>query len=114
MRKIFIAAERNALEKHWVILGPFSNFKNAYQALTDGGYVVTYQSDWNQDGDDSGIFAQRYNTAGETVGQLFRVNTTTDNAQRGPWAVASATTPSSSAATTSSTASTATRFRSCC
>jgi hypothetical protein len=45
-------------------------------ALSDGGYVVTWRS-YGQDGSGSGIYAQRYDATGDTVGSETRVNTTT-------------------------------------
>lgn len=44
--------------------------------LADGGFVVSWES-FGQDGSDYGIYAQRYNANGETVGGEFRINTTT-------------------------------------
>lgn len=44
--------------------------------LADGGFVVSWES-FGQDGSDYGIYAQRYNVNGETVGGEFRINTTT-------------------------------------
>jgi hypothetical protein len=50
-------------------------------ALADGGFVVSWMSS-GQDGDGSGIYAQRYNAGGQAVGTEFRVNTyTTSNQQ---------------------------------
>ncbi|MDP2507300.1 cadherin repeat domain-containing protein, partial [Oceanobacter sp. 3_MG-2023] len=47
--------------------------------LTNGGFVVVWQSE-NQDGSGYGIYAQRYDANGNTLGGEFRVNTeTTDN-----------------------------------
>jgi hypothetical protein len=46
----------------------------------DGSFVVTWSS-YPQDGDGSGIFAQRYDTAGSAVGTEFQVNNTTANNQ---------------------------------
>lgn len=43
--------------------------------------IVTWSS-WDQDGSDWGIFAQRYDAAGEKLGSEFRVNTTTRLGQR--------------------------------
>jgi hypothetical protein len=47
---------------------------------TAGNFVVVWQSD-NQDGSFSGIFGQRYTSAGVPLGPEFRVNTYTTNAQ---------------------------------
>ena len=52
----------------------------ALTALDDGGFVVSWQSN-GQDGDGYGIFAQRYDASGNTVGSEFQVNTTTSNSQ---------------------------------
>ncbi|WP_417683881.1 tandem-95 repeat protein [Roseibium sp.] len=48
--------------------------------LSDGGYVITWSSA-GQDGSGYGIFAQRYDSAGNTVGSEFQVNTTSVNDQ---------------------------------
>ncbi|MCW5600131.1 hypothetical protein [Nitrosomonas sp.] len=49
-------------------------------ALTDGGFVVTWQS-FGQDGDGLGVYAQRYDANGEIQGGEFRVNTTSTGHQ---------------------------------
>jgi hypothetical protein len=48
-----------------------------------GSFVVIWESN-TQDGDDFGVFGQRYDAAGVPVGGEFRVNTYTTNAQRRP------------------------------
>lgn len=48
--------------------------------LTDGGFVVTWSS-FNQDGNDWGIYGQRYTAAGLTDGGEFRINSYTPSAQ---------------------------------
>lgn len=55
----------------------------AVTALTDGGYVITWQSK-GQDGSEDGIYAQRYDSLGEAVGSEFRVNTYTSSYQSDP------------------------------
>lgn len=50
-------------------------------ALPDGGYIITWES-VEQDGDSRGIYAQRYDAVGATVGTEFRVNTETTGAQQ--------------------------------
>ncbi len=60
----------------------------AVAALSGGGFVVTWQS-YYQDGDDAwGIFAQRFDATGAPVGVEFHVNTYTTSLQTTP-AVAS-------------------------
>jgi large repetitive protein len=49
----------------------------------DGDFVVTWSS-YDQDGDSSGIYAQRFSAAGVAQGTEFRVNTHTTNAQYEP------------------------------
>jgi hypothetical protein len=46
---------------------------SAVTALDDGGFVVSWMSN-GQDGSGWGIYAQRYDAAGATVGGEFRVN----------------------------------------
>lgn len=55
----------------------------AITALAGGGYVVTWQS-YEQDGDDWGIYSQRYDASGAAVGAELRVNTTTTYFQTSP------------------------------
>ncbi len=55
----------------------------AVAAQADGGFLVVWES-WRQDGNDNGIFGQRYDAAGKPVGGEFQVNGTTANSQRGP------------------------------
>jgi Ca2+-binding RTX toxin-like protein len=52
-------------------------------ATSDGGYVVAWES-LNQDGSGYGVYAQRYNSSGATVGTEFRVNATIANSQEVP------------------------------
>jgi methionine-rich copper-binding protein CopC len=52
-------------------------------ALSDGGYVVTWMS-LSQDGSGWGVYAQRYDATGDTVGSETRVNTTTASDQEFP------------------------------
>ena len=54
--------------------------KPAITALNDGGFAITWQSDY-QDGDFYGIYGQIYDAAGNTAGNEFLVNTTTDDNQ---------------------------------
>jgi hypothetical protein len=52
-------------------------------ALGDGGFVVVWSSLF-QDGDETGIFAQRYDADGDAVGGEFQVNTYTTSYQTYP------------------------------
>ncbi len=47
------------------------------EALGDGGFIVSWTSRADQDGDEMGVFAQRYTAEGNTVGGEFQVNTET-------------------------------------
>ena len=42
----------------------------------DGDYIITWDSS-GEDGDASGVYAQRYNSDGTIIGNNFRINTTT-------------------------------------
>ncbi|MGR3321927.1 MAG: Ig-like domain-containing protein [Pseudooceanicola sp.] len=58
----------------------------AITELSDGGYVITWQS-YNQDsseGSNWGVYQQRYNAAGEPVGPEILVNETTSGNQDQP------------------------------
>lgn len=52
--------------------------------LADGGFLMVWQDDSGQDGDRTGIQAQRYDAAGEPVGGEFQVNTDAFNNQTIP------------------------------
>ena len=52
-------------------------------ALNDGGFLVVWES-FSQDGDNAGIFGQRYDSAATTVGGEFQINTYTTSAQNQP------------------------------
>ncbi len=60
-----------------------AQIKPSVTALKGGGYVVIWQSD-DQDGGDNGIYGQRFDTAGQAQGLEFRVNTVTYWDQRFP------------------------------
>lgn len=49
-------------------------------ALSDGGFVLTWDSDL-QDGEFQGVFGQRFDRAGDRIGEEFQVNTTTSSNQ---------------------------------
>lgn len=55
----------------------------AIAGLADGGWVVAWHSN-GQDGDDAGIYAQRYDASGLAVGGEFHVSTQTVSAQELP------------------------------
>ena len=48
-----------------------------------GSFLVVWES-YGQDGSDKGVFGQRFNSAGSTVGSEFRVNSYTTSDQDGP------------------------------
>lgn len=50
--------------------------------LADGGFIVTWTNSLNRD--DSNVYAQRFNAAGQRQGGAFLVNTTTAGNQYGP------------------------------
>jgi hypothetical protein len=52
-------------------------------SLTDGGFVVTWQSD-AQDGSGNGVYGQRYTSGGVKSGVEFRINTYTTDWQQDP------------------------------
>lgn len=49
--------------------------RSSVAALNDGGFIVTWTSGGGQDGNNAGVFAQRFDAAGATVGVEFQVNT---------------------------------------
>lgn len=51
---------------------------------SDGSFVVTWESEGGQDGDDEGIFGQRFDSAGLAVGSEFQVNSYTTSFQSDP------------------------------
>ncbi len=58
-------------------------YNPSVSALTDGGFVVTWQSD-GQDGNGFGVYGQRYDVTGVPIGDEFRINTYTNNYQTNP------------------------------
>ncbi|HIC41301.1 MAG TPA: hypothetical protein EYO74_07860, partial [Piscirickettsiaceae bacterium] len=56
---------------------------SSISSLNDGGFIVTWES-WAQDGDNYGIYAQRFDVNSNKVGDEFLVNTTTDERQTDP------------------------------
>ncbi|WP_457092935.1 Ig-like domain-containing protein [Microvirga sp. P5_D2] len=52
-------------------------------ALTNGGFVVVWHSD-GQDGFGYGVYGQRYDASGSSVGSEFRINTYTNSLQVEP------------------------------
>ncbi len=57
-------------------------------SLNDGGFLMTWESPSEFDDPIHGVFAQRYNSNGDSVGEEFRVNTYTDKMGRNPSAAA--------------------------
>lgn len=60
-----------------------SQLAPAVTTLTDGTYVVVWQSN-GQDGDLGGIFGQRYSALGVPIGSEFAINSLTDGDQTNP------------------------------
>ena len=56
----------------------------AIASLMDGGFVIAWKSDGNQDGSLAGIFAQRFAANGTKTGSEFLVNTYTSGNQYDP------------------------------
>ncbi len=52
----------------------------AVTGLADGSFVVTWHS-WGQDGSFTGVYGQRYDSAGGALGAEFQINTTTNDGQ---------------------------------
>ena len=52
-------------------------------AASDGSFVIAWRS-LNQDGDNFGVYGQRYTNAGDTDGVEFKINTITANEQSTP------------------------------
>ncbi|ESQ91768.1 hypothetical protein ABAC460_05360 [Asticcacaulis sp. AC460] len=59
-------------------------YRSAAIGLSGGGYVIVWESS-DQDGDDFGIYIQRFNASGVAQGSETRVNTTTAGLQSFPW-----------------------------
>ena len=61
--------------------------ENPFMAMDSAGnFVVAWQS-WEQDGDGEGIYAQRFDSNGNKIGQEFQVNTYTKGRQSNPLVV---------------------------
>jgi len=52
--------------------------------LAGGGFVVTWESYYDQDGDGSGVYGRRYDAQGNAQGTEFLINTETQNWQADP------------------------------
>jgi hypothetical protein len=59
----------------------------AVAAAASGDFVVAWHG-YNQDGDNNGIFARRFSSAGAALASEFQVNTHTDGAQQFPMTAA--------------------------
>ena len=53
-------------------------------SLPDGGFMVIWESNGGQDGDDLGVFAQQFDANGNKVNGEFQVNATTSSRQATP------------------------------
>ncbi|CAO3430063.1 hypothetical protein [Azospirillum doebereinerae] len=49
--------------------------------LADGGFLISWTSEGGQDGDAGGVYGQRYDAAGQTLGGEFRINEATTGQQ---------------------------------
>ena len=49
--------------------------------MTDDGSFIVVWTSWNQDGDEGGIFGQRFDADGNKIGKEFQVNTSIENYQ---------------------------------
>ena len=58
--------------------------RSSLSGLSNGGFVVTWHSYYDQDGDGYGIFGQIFDSSGSKVGDEFQVNTYGINHQRSP------------------------------
>jgi Ca2+-binding RTX toxin-like protein len=67
-----------------------NTFKTGYQekpfvaALSNGGWVVAWQSNGQDAANDMGVYGQAYKADGTALGKEFRANTTTSNSQSRP------------------------------
>ena len=57
-----------------------SQYQPSVTSLSDGGFVVTWSS-YDQDGDNYGVFGQRYDSSGVKEGSEFQINTYTTSRQ---------------------------------
>ncbi|MCA8883532.1 MAG: tandem-95 repeat protein [Rhodobacteraceae bacterium] len=53
-------------------------------ALNDGGFMILWEDTNGNDGSGEGVFAQRYDANGATVGTEFQINSTTSGNQSAP------------------------------
>jgi Ca2+-binding RTX toxin-like protein len=63
---------------------PYNQLTSTVAGLADGGWVVSWESKGDQDGDGIGVYMQRYSSAGVKVGTEVQVNTTTAGDQIRP------------------------------
>ncbi|MDZ4217224.1 MAG: GEVED domain-containing protein, partial [Candidatus Gracilibacteria bacterium] len=61
----------------------FNKERPEITVASDGRFVITWQSN-GQDGDVTGVYARRFDSSGNPVGNEFQVNTVTTNAQQYP------------------------------
>ncbi|APZ93269.1 PKD domain-containing protein [Fuerstiella marisgermanici] len=79
------AADGTAMGSEFLINSATDHHQNMPSVAMDavGNFVVTWESH-SQDGDRYGVFGQRYNADGSSLGSEFQVNTRTSNEQRHP------------------------------
>ena len=80
------AADGSAVGSEFIVntITSSTQYEPAIAALNDGGYVIAYRDGGNADGSADGVFAQRYDASGATVGSEFQVNTQTSSNQFDP------------------------------
>ena len=61
-----------------------TNKTSVSNRLADGGFIVIWESGGDQDGDQTGVYAQQFDAAGNKVNGEFQINTTTAANQANP------------------------------
>ncbi|MBB3944074.1 methionine-rich copper-binding protein CopC, partial [Sphingorhabdus rigui] len=64
-----------------VNISKFSVISPKISALVDGGWIISWTS-YGQDGSEEGVYAQRYSSIGEKIGDEFKVNAYTNFRQQ--------------------------------
>ena len=79
-------AAGNAVGTEFVVNTTTASFQyeSSLTALADGGFVVVWRDDSGSDGSGAGVFGQRFDAAGNSVGGEFQVNLETSSTQSQP------------------------------